>query len=206
MPILIQKDFQNAQIYLFRAEESVDYFFSNLDFTESDLINYHSMKHPEKKKQWLASRYLLKKVSGQNRTLYMQKSSLGKPSFSNIHAHFSISHSRDYIGIIYSKDRKVAIDIEKIQPKVVSIRKKFLHPEEYHFSKDEKTSTLLWSAKEAIYKHYHTAELYSFKENIIAKTITESTLNLDVVLKSGIVPVELNYFIECDIVVVYMIE
>ncbi len=94
------------------------------------------------------------------------KTEIGKPGFANLDAHFSISHSRDMIALIYSPNHIVSIDIEKIQKKVIAIKTKYLHPFDFVQEDEEIDLTIVWSAKESIYKYYHTRELYSFKEKI----------------------------------------
>ena len=180
MSVILEKVHYDSQILVYKVEETLDYFRNRIDFTEIDLEEFNAIKHPEKQKQWLASRYLLKKITKENRTLYVKKSELGKPHFTNHEAHFSISHSRDYIAMIYSLNKKVAIDIEKLQPKIELIKKKFLHPRDFEHGEDLVNLTLIWSAKEAIYKYYHTKELYSFKENIAIVEKSESQLKAQI--------------------------
>lgn len=204
MSIVLQKEIHGATWVLYQIEERDDFYIRHLDMTEFDREQYSHITHPEKKRQWLASRYVLKKISNENRTLYLQKSELGKPRFTNLELHFSISHSKEYIAIIYSKSKMVAIDIEKIQPKIRAISKKFLHPSESEYT-DNTRLTLIWSAKEAIYKFFHTKDLYSFKETIIITHIDDNNIYADAVFSDRIEKLILNYYLYQDLVVVYYV-
>lgn len=206
MPILFEKQEENAQILVFKIAEDDEFYRRSIDFTEADSKEFNEIKHPDKQRQWLASRYLLKKITGENRTLFVKKSDLGKPHFTNHEAHFSISHSRDCIALIYSLTRNVAIDIEKLQPKIEHIRKKFLHPKDFEQGTDLVNLTLIWSVKEAIYKYFHTKELYSFKENIAVLEKNEMHLFAEVELSNTLISIKLSYLIIEDFVLVYFQE
>ncbi len=108
--------------------------------------------------------------------------------------------------MIYSIDKKVAVDIEKLQPKIERIKKKFLHPSDYEQGEHLINLTLIWSAKEAIYKFFHTKELYSFKENISVVEREDSILKAEVHFRSSIVHLKLNYLLIEDFILVYFQE
>jgi len=174
MAVILLKEEANYTLLVYKIEEGDNFYHSGIDFTEHDIQEYENISNPLKKRQWLASRYWLKKISKQKRTLYIQKSELGKPHITNHQAYFSISHSKDTIAIIYSLENEVAVDIEFIQNKIAKIKNKFLHPLEFKFEDNLQSLAIIWSAKESIYKYYHSRSLYSFKENIIVQSIEPS--------------------------------
>lgn len=116
------------------------------------------------------------KLSKQHHQL-ISKKQISKPHFTNYPLKFSISHSRNYVAVISSETNDVAIDIEVIQDKVLKIKHKFLHPNDFEQGDDLTKLTMIWSSKETIYKHYHTKELYSFKEQIAVDTYNDSKMH-----------------------------
>lgn len=173
MAILFEKQTEESSILIYQILESEDFYYQGIDFTDFDKREFESISNPLKKSQWLASRYWLKKMTGEYRQLYLEKTSLGKPQFANTHFQFSISHSLDKIAIILSPHRTVAIDIESISDKVLRVKNKFLHPNDVSEENNLVILSLIWSAKETIYKLYHDKSLYSFKEQIVITQIDD---------------------------------
>lgn len=77
----------------------------------------------------------------------------GKP-YLNTGLNISISHSHDWLAVLFSSDKEVGIDIEKVRPKVLNIKEKYLSVKELNELKDASIEkhTLYWCAKEALYK------------------------------------------------------
>src|SRR5699024_6379395 len=92
----------------------------------------------------------------------------GKPHLKD-GKYISITHSREFTGIIVSDDRPVGIDIEKQREKILRIAHKFTTLEEYHTLANEEALirklNIVWCAKESIYKLYGKKGLL-FLENI----------------------------------------
>lgn len=164
--VLFEKEFNDVIILVYKIEEDNQFYHAGIDYTDFDSEEYSRISNPEKQRQWLASRYWLKKISKQKHRLDMQKSELGKPHISNFQSFFSISHSKNVIAIIFSLVREVAIDIEHLDSKILRLNSKFLHTNDYSLSENLTDLTLIWSAKETIYKYFHDRTLFSFKENI----------------------------------------
>jgi hypothetical protein len=177
MPILFERLDSSFQIIVYEIEHEADYYKEGIDFTAFDQNEFDAIVNPLKQLQWLASRYWVKKLSKQHHQLHLEKTELGKPHFTNYPLKFSISHSRNYIAVICSETNDVAIDIEVIQDKVLKIKHKFLHPNDFEQGDDLAKLTMIWSSKETIYKHYHTKELYSFKEQIAVDTYNDSKMH-----------------------------
>lgn len=87
----------------------------------------------------------------------------GAPKLSNGKA-ISFSHSNELLAIITS-DKHAAIDIEFIDDKAFKTRNKFLNEIELNFVKDLETATLLWCAKECLYKLYQKGNII-FKKHL----------------------------------------
>jgi 4'-phosphopantetheinyl transferase len=206
MATIYQYSLSDGIVALMEIDRSDDFYLSHLDLTDGDNRELGLIQHSKRRLQWLASRYLLKTTSNQNRTLYLQKSELGKPSFTNHNAHFSISHSREYVALIYSESQKVAVDIEFVQSKIQSIRSKFIHPNDYEQGEDILNLTIIWSAKETIYKYFDTRAIYSFKKHIAITTIDGSFLKAEVEMNNEILQFELSYKIFEKIVMVWIVR
>lgn len=203
MAILFEQEVDGTILVVYQIENSREYYMQGIDFTDFDSEEFEKIKNEEKQLQWLASRYWLKKISKQQYTLHLQKSELGKPHISNFSSFFSISHSRDKIAVIYSKDRNVAIDIEHIQSKIAIVKHKFLNNSDYLIQDDLVDLALIWSAKETIYKYFHDKSLYSFKETIAIVKRNEDIL--DYKLFSTISShLNLNYLVLDSLVLTWM--
>lgn len=77
--------------------------------------------------------------------------------------HLSITHSFELAAVMFSKFRMVALDLEKIDSRVGRVSHKFLNAAEDEMLKEATdvvyTQTLIWSAKETLYKFYGVKEL-----------------------------------------------
>ena len=99
-----------------------------------------------RKKEYISSRILLNIFFPNSEILYNLN---GAPEIENKN-YISISHSKNLTAIILSK-RKVGLDIERISEKAKKMSSKFILKNSHtHLSKEK--STLIWCAKEAIYK------------------------------------------------------
>jgi phosphopantetheinyl transferase len=119
-------------------------------------------KMPEhRKREWLSVRVLLKELLREEKEILYLPS--GKPYLADHSWHISISHTkcrdksliRGYVAVILNKDEEVAIDIEKISPRIENIRSRFVNEEEERaLSKTNELVHLLlhWSAKESLFK------------------------------------------------------
>jgi len=176
MSVLFEKLEDDVHLIAYEIDKEPEYYRQGIDFTAFDLQEYESIANALKKTQWLASRFWLKKMSKKQQQLHLEKTDLGKPHFTNSSLHFSISHSRNYIAVICSEFREVAVDLETIQDKILKIKHKFIHPQDFEQGDNLERLAMIWSAKETIYKHYHTKELYSFKEQIAITALKDSYL------------------------------
>jgi len=106
-----------------------------------------------RKREWLTIRVLLKELIGEEKEILYN--SIGKPYLSDNSFYISISHTKGYAALILNRENKVAIDIERITPKVENIRKRFVNDEEENALSqlNERIHLLLyWSAKESLFK------------------------------------------------------
>ena len=147
------------------------------DFFTNEVSIKNTVTHPHKRLQHLAGRYILKHLQPDFPFHSIQIESSKKPVLPENQFHFSISHCGDYAAAIISDKKLVGIDVEIISPKIQKVKDKFLNPEELELLQKNQFSesnieliTLLWSAKEALYKWYGKGSI-SFKRNLPIKQI-----------------------------------
>lgn len=101
-----------------------------------------------------ATLFLLKKLFPENDP-QLEYDEQRKPFLAGLNTHISISHSHDKLAILINSKESTGVDVELIREKVKNIQHKFLCSDELVFAaENEVTLTILWAAKEAIYKAY----------------------------------------------------
>ena len=170
MPFL--KDFiinHNTKIKLWKLNlGELDYF--KLDEYDSNLIK--AKKNELVREQFLAVRKILQLEDPSYKIRYDES---GKP-FINSDLNISITHSKFMAAIVFSEHNKAGIDIESKENKIINIQNKFLNNSEklenkYQYNVDY--LTMIWTAKESIYKAIGIKGV-SFSDNIIIKNINKN--------------------------------
>ncbi len=146
----------------------LNYF--ELDDYDSKLLE--SRKNELAREQFLAVR---KTLELENPSYKIRYDKLGKPSI-NSDLNISISHSNFMAAIVFSDSNKTGVDIELKDSKIIKIQNKFLNEtekikNEYQF--DVNYLTMIWTAKESIYKAIGINGV-SFSDNIIIKNIYDN--------------------------------
>ena len=155
MPIFFQHQINDTtRLGIWKIEETEDFFKSNVP-------QHRAVTHPHKRLQHLAGRFLLQYLFPAFPYELIQIADTRKPFLPDEQYHFSISHCGDYAAAIVSKDKRVGIDIEIPTEKISRIMYKFLSAKEhelFQLIQPDKNripfATLLWSAKESIFKWY----------------------------------------------------
>ena len=155
MPIFFQHQINDTtRLGIWKIEETEDFFKANVP-------QHRAVTHPHKRLQHLAGRFLLQYLFPAFPYDLIQIADTRKPFLPGEQYHFSISHCGDYAAAIVSKDKRVGIDIEIPTEKISRIMYKFLSAKEHELfqliqpDKDRiPFATLLWSAKESIFKWY----------------------------------------------------
>ena len=135
------------------------------------------VSHAQKRLQHLAGRYLLTELFPDFPLEEILIADTRKPYLEDEQYHFSISHFGHYAAAIVSSTNRVGVDIELITPKIGKISHKFSSAAEFELISrtqlylaelpvDQRSvQTMLWSAKEAIYKWYGDG-LVDFKNHM----------------------------------------
>ncbi|NVO03097.1 MAG: 4'-phosphopantetheinyl transferase superfamily protein [Bacteroidetes bacterium] len=160
---------ENILIGVWEITEPVDFFLSNLTLNEKEQKLFNNMKHDLRRTHWLSYRLLIKEIfESPDIETEIHYDNNGKPFFTTLKHHLSISHSGIFSACILSQKKKVGIDVEKISAKLLKIEHKFLGENEIIFTEGIhkiELLTILWGAKEALYKSYGKGEL-SFIDNL----------------------------------------
>lgn len=146
----------NSRLLLWKIEESLEQLHNGLVLTSQSVERLGSMKSLVHKKGYLAVRQLLKEVGYVDADLMYKNS--GRPLLNN-GKHITISHSHNFAAILLS-DVNMGVDVEKQKDKILHIANKFTPIYEYRtLANDDaviRKLTLVWAAKEAIYKSFST--------------------------------------------------
>jgi len=150
MPLFYQQNInQNTRLAIWHITEPLDFFLKTIPIQQT-------ITHPHKQLQHAAGRYLLPFLFDDFPYEEIVIASTRKPYLPDEQYHFSISHCGNFVAAIVSRNERVGIDIELPQEKIVHISTKFMHKEEFLFVRYGgdliATTTVLWSAKEAMYK------------------------------------------------------
>lgn len=201
MPLFYQQNInETTKLAIWKIEETEAFFLAKVPLKRE-------IVHPQKRLQHLAGRYLLPFLFPDFPYNEIEIADTRKPFLLNEQYHFSISHCSNYAAAIVSSDKRVGVDVELITPRIERIKHKFLHPIEKRFINSQLTSqqinllTLLWSAKEAMYKWYGLGEVdfsemmrtFPFKLNatgeieaVFIKDAFQKKLTLDYRLNEGL--------------------
>jgi len=159
VPLFYQQDINgDTRLAVWKIAENEDFFAAVVPLQRE-------ITHPHKRLQHLAGRYLLRFLFPDFPNEEIEIADTRKPFLPDERYHFSISHCGNYAAAIVSGSYRVGIDIEIITPRVEKIKHKFLHPDELAFvhqrpgAEQIELLTLLWSAKEAMFKWWGRGEV-----------------------------------------------
>ena len=181
MPLQVSKSFfKNINLSIWSIEESEDFFISQINLTENCKKRLELIKSPQKRKQFLSVRSLIKLNDIQLKDLYYNE--FGAPQLKS-NKYISISHTNNYSAIAISNN-PVGVDIEHFKDKIKKIKHKFISNAETKLIdiNSVRDLTVLWTVKESIYKLYKKQGL-SFKNNIKIKSISDDFKNCSVLVE-----------------------
>jgi len=184
MPLFYQHNInEDTRLGIWHIEEPESFFLEKVPLKKD-------VSHPFKRRQHLAGRYLLSYLFPDFPLEEIRIADTRQPFLASQRYHFSISHCGNYAAAVVSLSSRVGVDIEQISPRIERVGHKFLDEEEAHFFNDDYARfleqwglrgrvfqeflTLIWSAKEAIFKWYGKGEL-DFRRHMKL----EGSINLD---------------------------
>jgi phosphopantetheinyl transferase len=159
MALFYQQNINDTtKLAIWQIEETEEFFLEKVSLARP-------IGHPHKRLQHLAGRHLLPFLFPDFPHEEIEIADTRKPFLAGERYHFSISHCSNYAAAIVSSNKRVGVDVELVTPRVEKIKHKFLHPSEVRFVNSQPLNeqvnllTILWSAKEAMYKWYGLGEV-----------------------------------------------
>lgn len=155
---------------IWKIEETEAEFLTLLNQHEAYLRFANKCKAEARKKEWLATRILLKELFGEELTLAHHPDGApylpDRPEIS-----VSISHTKGYVAVYCRVGDPVGIDIEYCANRILKIKHKFMSEKELAMIVPEnETEHLLicWCAKETLFKLIRQEEV-DFREHLHVK-------------------------------------
>ena len=202
MPLVhSEKIEENSTLLLWSLTESEPELRKSLG-SAYNFKDLESISHPQKIREWLASRLLIKTLAEQTGRFYegTHKDKHGKAFLVNNDSHISITHTADYVAAVINPLTPVGIDMEKMSEKLQRTSRKFLsESEQTHAGDDLSALCIYWCAKEAIYKLYGKKKI-SFKESIFIERFSSGAIQISASLtdpeekRTVYSPVHLRWF------------
>jgi len=165
MPVFFQQQInESTRLGVWKIEETEEFFRRNVPL-------HRDVTHPKKRLQHLAGRFLLQYLFPDFPYDQIRIADTRKPYLAGERYQFSISHCGDYAAAIVSRTHRVGVDVEETKDKIIRIKDKYLSPGEQKLfipdpaTPDSRLLTLLWSAKESVFKWYGAGEV-DFRRDI----------------------------------------
>lgn len=199
MPIYFQHQINDTtRLGIWKIEEAEEFFKGNVPL-------HRDVTHPHKRLQHLAGRFLLQYLFPDFPYELILIADTRKPYLKDEQFHFSISHCGDYAAAIVSKDSRVGIDVEIPVEKIQRIQNKFLSEEEKRqwtignmqftnklLTPDYLLPTLLWSAKESVFKWYGDGGV-DFRQHIQLQKQHEGSETIECFFSKNIAKLTIHY-------------
>ena len=152
--IVEQQTLENGGVIaLWHITEDRDQLLETLELDPFILEQTFAFSSAKRQLEYLAVRNLYKAIMGEQPNIHYKENRA--PYLDEGKGEISITHTGSYAAIYLHPTAKVGIDIERITDKVIRVKNRFLSDEELSFvdPRNEKTHlTILWAAKEALYK------------------------------------------------------
>jgi 4'-phosphopantetheinyl transferase len=149
--------------HLAETENTLKMFISEEEFIHI----YDNYSHPQRRLQKIATRILLHHL-GEGQAVSLQYDAAGKPSPLEIAGNISISHSKNFVGLLYHPNHACGLDLEEVDARVLRVGPRFINEHEHNWiNKAElmRDTGLIWSVKESLYKNIGGGGI-KFKEHL----------------------------------------
>ncbi len=166
MPLLYHINEIDLSILIWHIQEEEFKLKENIILHLPDSKKLAQLKHPCKRREFLALRQCLNYYYGQNPKVFY--TSDGKP-YLETKENISFSHTHGFASMIVSKTLKVGIDLEIFRKGIKRATAKFMRKAEFDSLDENKLIEHLiqyWGAKEVVVKIEGTRRLH-FKKDII---------------------------------------
>lgn len=145
------------QIVVWNLTETLEELSELTSLTPDEKQTWDAISVPSKKREFLAGKYVLERACYLLNIAYrgMEKDEHGKPHLAGREYEISLTHTEDFIAVVFSRHSAVGIDLEKPREQIFRILPRLYSPQEVAaVNGDLDTATIYWSAKEALYKLY----------------------------------------------------
>jgi 4'-phosphopantetheinyl transferase len=169
MPVVDYTQLNNdAILIVWHITEPIDFFTSQF----SGLITDESAPATDSL-QWWASRACLLHFFQKGVTIIKNGDNKPRLLVDGVFYEISISHSYSFAAVIIAKHMRVGVDVERIDDRIHRVKHKFCSDAELVVAQnDTEKLTIIWSAKEALYKLYSKKQVI-FKENLSVDLLSE---------------------------------
>ena len=151
-----------------KIEEAAADLAAYTQLSATNLAEWHTIRHPRKSLEWLASRAALAAILNKVGLPVpgLHKDEQGKPYLVNEAYHISLANSYPYGVAMVHTHELIGIDIEPPSDKLLRTQHKFLSLAEREAAGNRLPNLCAyWCIKEALYK-LHGRKLLSFKDQI----------------------------------------
>lgn len=188
---------KNRTLIIWEMTESYDFYKSNIVLSRPMEEIYGKISHPNRKKEWLASKYIIQSHidCGENLEYLNDKLIVGRSGIE-----VSISHNNRYCCVLLS-DSRCGIDLEKIDRNFDKVSSRFLSEIELDYVNTQRLKCVAWCAKEAIYKMISTRNI-NFKTAFTIESTTDDVVNMKYENRTF----KLGYFQFDDCIICYTID
>ena len=213
MPLLFQEDFlPPGEWGVWHIAEPEAELRSELRLFSAEREQLDRIKGKGRRREFLAARHLLHKMSGRAERGELYKDADGKPHLRDSPFYVSISHTVDYSAAV-AHPRPCGIDVQRIVPRIRKLARKFVGPAEARLLSglpdDLLHLHLIWSAKEALYKAYGRRQL-DFKQHLFTDFPADLTggavAGAELRIGGGVRVFDLRYRLYDDFVLVGAVE
>ena len=155
MAVIQIEKIENGLFGLWKITEEIEELLPLANLSAPDLEIWTAFKASQRKKEWLATRALLKELTGrQNQISYFSD---GRPFLDGDSMNISISHTKGYAAILLHEKEIPGIDIELNTRSAEKVATRILSPEELESCKEiegysNQKLLIHWCAKESIFK------------------------------------------------------
>ena len=203
MPVFFQQQInEHTRLGVWKLEETEEFFKGNVPA-------HRQVTHPHKRLQHLAGRFLLQFLFPDFPYELIQIADTRKPFLPDESYHFSISHCGDFAAAIVSTRCRVGVDVEEPKEKILRIADKFISENEktvFNFKQDDALgATLIWSAKEAVFKWYGDGAV-DFRQHILLKQTHPETEVIDCHFVKNHTELKVHYRLFDEIVLTWVVS
>jgi len=156
---------ETCQLGLWKITEELETLLDAVSLTDTEQSKIESFGSISRKKEYVTTRILLQNMLGKG--IRIENNEEGKPFLINSNFDISISHSKEYVGIMLGQNYDLALDIEYLSDRVYRITQKFLSSDEMsNISEADKQLHIYqhWCAKECLIKLYGKKDVLLISE------------------------------------------